>query len=266
MSLENPVFQPEQLQSERPQLNEISKSLLVDAEISALPIEQQGRVIMDRFIGSVVRQGEIVGKLATYGPSDVLKVMDRVGATGIQEVTRTNGLRDAVNQLALDGRTATMFGMLDGRLKNEVDTAGNDVPTLTSVAQLEGYLLAGGAENTVKTPRGGIHMDGDSWIPVIVDEVQMMNQDPNRTWMTTTEANEMAKSDSKFLRNVGNDWAMATRTASEVGIDLALVKRSAETIQLRTKSEHDLGAIALFVVTESKVASYKNNLDRRSGY
>lgn len=258
--------QNEQLKSERPLLNEVSARLLNSKEIQELPVQEQGRVIIDRFIGSIVRQGEISGVLDSYDPRDTLALMDFISSKGedsLNSITRANGLREAVKQLSLDTRTASLFGSLESRVEATIDDQGKENLTFTSAAQIEGYLLAGGNENRVKNPYAGIHMEGDSWIPVILDQVQKMSNNPSLSWVTQSQAIGLMRSSIPSNQNAGKDWAQASRSAEKVGVDMEIIKRSAEKLQQRTMGVHDLGATALFLATRKQIASYQKDFDRR---
>jgi len=257
-------------QNERPRLDTVVDGLLKDQEIAKLPIEEQGRVITDRFIGALVRQGDIEGTGTTYNAADVLFLMDeevdKKGVDGLKAITSKDGLRGAVKSLAMDERVGKLFGEM-GKLLETVDTPdGRETFTLTSAAQIEGYLLAGGTANHVKNPGIGIHMSGDTWIPVILEQVQRMSQNPNLNWQTTSNARDMTTSSSPLIRNSGLDWGMAVRSAESTGVDMKIVERSAEKLQDRMKAKHDLGARAIFVATSGRIGSYSTSLKSRSGY
>ena len=242
-----------------------AKQLTNDESLRELPSVQRAAVIADRFIGSVVRHGEVQGSQVSYSPGDVIKGMDLVsktGAYGLKEITNTDGLRKAVLELSTDSDVALLFGQMSNRLSEDADGKY----TLTSPAQIEGYLLSGGAQNKITNPVGGVDMEGDTWIPVIIDHAQRMAENPGLTWTTTNEARELIGSSGPLLQNTGRDWLKANSSAIKAGVDVDLLRRSAEKVQRRTKDSHDMGHTALYLATSGRVGDYKKDLDRRSGY
>ena len=243
----------------------IARELIQDETLLELSGDQRGSVIVDRFIGSIVRHGDVQGSKVSYSPADVLTGMDYMSHTsvnGLREVTNTDGLRNAVRELSNDGDVYQLFGKISPRLSQ--DEEGKY--TLTSPAQIEGYLLAGGDKNQIRNGVGGVDMPGDSWIPVIVEHTQRMAQNPNMHWTTNSEAYGRINSSGPLLKNTGRDWLMANSSAQKAGVDVDLLRRSAETVQRRAKDSHDMGQAALFLATNGRVGDYKKDLDRRSGY
>ena len=258
----------EHLTNEKPKFSEMTDKLLADQEILKLPPEEQGRVILDRFIGGVVRQGETTGTGAKYAAADVFQLMDAVSAEGapaLQAITRTEGLRDSVAKLAQDERTAILFGSISSRVKSEKGGTGDGELTLTSAAQIEGYLLQNETPTSYKPVGVGMGMPGETWVPVIMDRVQNMADSTYATWMTDAQARDLTTSSSDYIRHSGNDWRMAKTSATEAGVDMELVKRSAEELQRRVTGQHDLGATAMFIATRGQIKEYKTSLDRRGG-
>lgn len=249
--------------SSLPSFDSVANELLADERIKELPVEQQGRVIADRFIGAVVRHGEVTGSQTTYSPLDIIRGIDKlslVGEKGMREITSTDGLRDAVYALAGDERVGREVGDLASRLS--FDDKGQYV--LTSPAQIEGYLVSGGSENIVTGPVGGVHMQMDGWMPVILEHTKHMANNPYLGWMSYDRARELTTSSAPLIQNTGRDWERALRSAEKVGVDVDLLQRSAEKVQARTRASHDMGATALFVATEGRIRSYKKNLELRS--
>jgi len=109
-------------------------------------------------------------------------------------------------------------------------------------------------------------MPGDDWVPVIVEHTQRMAEDPNVHWTTSSEARDLINSSGPLLKNTGRDWLMANSSARKAGVDVDLLRRSAETVQRRAKDSQDMGQAALFLATGGRVSNYKKDLDRRSGY
>jgi len=243
----------------------IANELLKDKILQELPGDQRGAVIVDRFIGSIVRHGEVRGSSASYNPADVLGGMDYIsqaGLNGLRKITNTDGLRNAVRELSNDGDVARLFGQMSQRLSKDTE----DKYTLTSPAQIEGYLLAGGQRNVIRDAVGGVDMQGDSWIPVIVEHTQNMAENSAISWKTNSDAYGLIGSSSPLLKNTGRDWLMANSSARKAGVDVDLLQRSAERVQRRAKTENSMGHSALFLATGGRVENYKKDLDHRSGY
>ena len=243
----------------------IAHELIQDKTLHELPSGQRGAVIVDRFIGSVVRHGDVQGSGELYSPAAVLDGMDAIknySVNGFRKITGTDGLRSAVRELSLDSDVMNVFGDISKRLSQ--DEEGKF--TLTSPAQIEGYLLAGGEKNQIQNGVGGVDMPGDDWVPVIVEHTQRMAEDPNVHWTTSSEARDLINSSGPLLKNTGRDWLMANSSARKAGVDVDLLRRSAETVQRRAKDSQDMGQAALFLATGGRVSNYKKDLDRRSGY
>jgi hypothetical protein len=257
----------ERRQDHEQKLDVFVKSLLADQHIGELPITEQGRVIVDRFIGGLVRQGEVTSSRdQTFSPAEILGLMDGLnGEESLKDFSRSGGLREAVRLLSEDPRSATVIGLLSTRLESEFGKDGTTEQfTLTSLAQIEGYLQAGGAKNRLASPRGGIEMDGDSWIPVLVDGIARMSKDESRTWMTRTDAYGFIESSAPLLKNTGRDWLKATSTADTVGVDMELVRRSAEKVQGRMTSSRHLAEMAFSTTMTGRIDQYNADLSRRS--
>lgn len=263
MNVERDDYSQEKESAKLPTFDTIATGLLEDEKIKELPEIEQGRVIVDRFIGALVRHGDVEGSQTIYSPMDVLHGIDnmsKLGEKGLREITSTDGLRKAVYELAGDIRVGREFGQFTSRLG--VDD--KDQYVLTSTAQVEGYLLSGGDKNRVKNPVGGVHMEGDSWVPVIMEQTEQMVENPYAEWMSYGRARELMASDAPLIKNTGRDWEKALHSAEKVGVDIDVLRRSAEKIQRRSKAQQDMGSTALAVATGSRIRNYRSELDRRS--
>jgi len=262
--VDHDTFGQEKEVSLLPSFDSVATELLSDERIKELPGEEQGRVIVDRFIGAVVRHGEVTGSQMTYSPLDVIRGIDKlstVGEKGMREITSTDGLRTAVYELVTDERVGKEVGDFASRLG--IDDTGRYI--LTSPAQIEGYLVSGGQENQVSDAVGGVHMEMDTWMPVLMEHTKNMATNPHLGWMSYDRARELTTSSAPLIQNTGRDWAKALRSAEKVGVDVDLLQRSAERIQARSvQTHHDMGATALFVATERRIQGYKQDLKRRS--
>ncbi len=248
-----------------PSFDAITTGLLADAEIKKLPENEQGKVIADRFIGALLRHGDIAGSVDTYSPADNLKLIDTYGTSDKEDdtlfFTSKQGLRAAVQALAADARVRPELGHLEGRISR--DETGKLV--LTSVAQIEGYLMPGAHANYPSQPVLGSKLHGDQWVPVVMGEVQRLASDVTENWLSDARNRELAASDVELVKNGALDRLSASRAAEQVGVSIDLIRRSAEKIQARIEGRHDMGSIALSLATGSGVDEYNVSLERRSG-
>lgn len=255
-----------------PSVGEYVSGLLSSAEIQKLPEDEQGKVIVDRFIGAVVRHGEVTGNVNTYAPDLTLGLIADF-ANGrhpnLRGVTSQDGLREAAILLNSDGRTGGLLGRLEEQfVRSEDPKTGKIEITLTSPAQIEGYIQGGGEKNHLSAYDAvpGVNMQGDEWAPILLEQVQRMSQDQYLSWNTLANARDMTTSSSPYIRNSGRDWQSAVATAEKVGVDVQLLRRSAEKIQRRNfLDKEDLGARAAFLATGGQISRYQDRLRSRSG-
>jgi len=245
--------------------DQLTKNLLSDPEINNLDPAVQGDVIVDRFIGALARQGSIEGSQTSYSPGDVLFLMDGIKQPeDIAKITRTDGLKEAALSLGGDPRTARLFGSLEGRLIE--DQTDPSKLTLTSAAQVEGYILAGGAKNSIEGARGGVEMEGEQWIGVLMERMEGAFDAKSPYEWITDNGYSMSRSDIDYVRKSGNDWAMAARSAEKAGVDMNLLTRTAERAKLRTTAGGDLGHAAAMLATKGRIESYKATVSRRQKF
>lgn len=259
-----PTFEQEKT-PDIPAYDQVVKELFTDQQIEELPLAEQGHVIVDRFIGAIVRRGGAEGSQTTYSPADILHLMDKISTDpdALKEITRTDGLRQAVGLLASDDRTGKMFGRFSEQLASDVDREGNETPTLTSVAQIEGYLTSGG-QNNVENPVGGVHMSGDTWVPVILHEIERTQKNEYLSLPTKTELYDSMKPDVyPLMRLSARDLSMAYNSAQEVGVDVELLRRSTEEMKRRARIGHNIASSALFLATRGRVDDYAT---QQAGY
>ena len=242
--------------------DQLTKNLLEDAEIKGLEPAVQGDVIIDRFIGALARQGEIKGSQQTFSPGDVLYLMDGIQQPeDIAKITRTDGLKEAALSLGGDPRTAKLFGSLESRLVE--DQTDPKKLTLTSAAQVEGYILAGGAKNYIDGARGGIEMEGEQWIGVLMERMEGAFDAKSPVEWVTDSGYSMSRSENDYVRKSGNDWGMAARSAEKAGVDMNLLSRTAERAKMRAAASGNLGHAASMIATQGRIASYKDTVARR---
>jgi hypothetical protein len=245
----------------------VAHELLDDETLNDLSPRERAEVIADRFIGSVVRHGDVQGSKQSYSPDNIIGRMDLVGTTSgteqyenLMRITGTNGLRSAVMELVSDEDVATLFGQLKERLS--VGEEGEY--TLTSPAQIEGYLLSGGEKNDVKGNFGEDIM-AEQWVPVVLEHVDQLAQKPGLEWRTRTEARELIKEGGELSKNTGRDWLVALDAAEKAGVDVNVIRRSAEKIQRHQKDRQGFGNRALFLATGPSIKKYAHDLYSRSG-
>ncbi len=254
--------------STKPSLDIIAQNLLDDFAINKLPFEDQGRVIADRFVGSLVRHGAIESSLGTQNPGDVLHFIDglssinpNVAKPDFDTITPADGLREGVKALAADSRVGKLIGGLSHTLETDGNFGPDEKFTLTSAAQIEGYLTNGGDANFIKDGTGGVHMPGEDWIPVIAEQIELMTKNPNATWMNDAQIRSLAASDAApLVQQSSRNIQMARASAEKADIDLDLLKRSAEKLQERVKVDHDLGKTALFVAMNNRIRLYERSI------
>lgn len=243
-----------------PSFDTYVKSLLSDESIKNLEPHVQGDIIADRFVGALVRHGEVKGSQKAYSPQEILELMDHIkDDSGLRTITKTDGLRDAINMLSTDERVGRAFGTLSDRLGH--DERGRLV--LSSVAQIEGYIQSGGSANRIESPVMNVHTHGDDWAPIVLEHVANMTNDTYVPWMTLDKARENMGSDLPLIKESARDWQKAAYSAQEVGVDLDLIGRSAEHIQQKKKLGHDMGHRALLLAMGSRVDDYRKDLSRR---
>lgn len=266
------VEQKEAKNEHTPPMNEIVNGLLTDTEIAKLPPEAQGKVIVDRFIGALVRHGDITSKNSEIGamtPDHILSLMDKVGTrdsdgylTSTMDFTRTDGLRAGVDALSQDERTGRLFGNLSHLLITERDDKGQAQYTLTSEAQLDGYIEAGGDKN--KSRSASPYEDPTKWIgPVMADVHNVISG--RSEWRVTqgllNDIKDRYAVTPEYFKRAGELYE-ARNQAFFAGVDLNVLRRSAEYMRHRDDStKREVGERGLFLVTGGKLTAYKDSHD-----
>lgn len=255
-----------------PNVGEYVGTLLSDETIKNLPETEQGKIIIDRFVGALVRHGEVKGNVDNYTPDRTLQLIaDYMNgkAPDLRRVTSTEGLRAAAVQLSEDVRTGGLLNHVGELLDTEVNAStGKTEYTFTTPAQVEGYIQGGGRANHLDVYNAvpGVNIQGDEWAPILMEQVQRMSTSQQLTWPSLTDARGMMESSAPYIRNTGRDWQSAVYTAEKVGVDVNILKRSAEKIQRRQFTDNeDLGARAAFLATGGRISTYQDRLRSRSG-
>ena len=245
---EHPQFGAEN--QEVPPLSRHIDTLLSSQEVAQLPEGEQGRAIMDQFVGILVRQGNVTTADGhTVTPKDILTTLDDLGTarlpSGLLSFTRQKGIRQAVEALSKDPRTGQLIGAI-GRDILRYDDNGNIL--LSTENQIEGYLQSG--EDTQLDPTDTFY-DGQ-WkealrdkIRDVIDKGHVWGYDPNKGPI---------ESDNDFLRKSGIAWMRTFYTAEGAGVDMRLLGKSAELIARRKKIGRDIGIRtgALTVIADSE--------------
>ncbi len=208
-----------------PELQHQVESLLQSREIAKLPKEEQGRVILDSFIGLYVRHGAVEGPI-TYDLPFVLELMDGIQKeSDLTNFTRQGGLRASVRALAEDGRSGQQFGKLQSRI--ESNSSGEI--TFTTAEQVVSYLSHG--DNSVNNPISGVDMPGTNWVGVVAERATGASEWINNPYKGIIE------SDIPSLNRAGNEWRMAVSSARKAGVDTALLARSSTYIRAAKLSD-----------------------------
>lgn len=265
-----------------PPIEDVVGDLLTNAEIKELPEEEQGKVIVDRFVGALVRHGGVESSNADVGvlePHEILAKIDKIGTKDedglhtVRELTRNDGLRGGIEKLAEDPRTAALFGSMSQQLAIGHDGRGGVYYALTTPAQIDGYIEAGGDKN--KDSRARPYTDPTEWVGVISSDIDRVMR--GGEW----------RSDKDIARDTSNrdlvtpDWyersnslreARGVAKYSGTGIDLDLLRESAEYIRDRDEAtKRELGSRAVSLVTGRARDRYerrqKQSFDNRvNGY
>lgn len=202
-------------------------------EFAGMTETEQALAIMDRFVGALVRRGDIVDSHGqVHNAETTLKSMSQLRAMeDVHNITRTGGLRGAVIQLAEDTRTVQLFSSAYGGAIMK-DESGSML--LRNEDQLQGYLH-GGANNRVSNPVGGVNLPGSQWVGVLEERIEMVLE-RNGQWIFNPRKG-IIESDNDYLRQEGNKWRMAVASAEKVGVDPSLVGRSVEAIDAKHRAE-----------------------------
>lgn len=247
-----------------PSVGEYVGTLLSDETIKNLPENEQGKVIIDRFIGSLVRHGEVQGAVDSYTPDFTLKLISDYmngKAPNLRAVTSTEGLRAAAISLSSDERTGGLLGHVSELLKTEVNpNTGKEEYTLLTEAQLDGYIDSGGGKNNKYN--AGQYEDPTEWIgPFMADVHDVANG--HGVWRAdSTLANDIrdqgAVTPEYYKR--AKELYEARMQAYYAGVDLGVVRRSVEYMHARDEdTKKEAGERALFLATGGKLDRYKQN-------
>lgn len=253
-----------------PPLNEVVGNLLSNAEIQALPEGEQGKVIVDRFIGSLVRHGGIESSNSEVGvmaPHDILAKIDTIGLPGSngihteRELTRTDGLRDSVKLLNSDPRTAALFGSMSQQLAIGRYEGGEVYYALTTPAQIDGYIESGGEKN--KDRNAQPYTDPTEWIGVVASDINRVIE--GGEWRNDRDI----AADLRDQGGVTPDWYKGSkdlydaRMKARYAVDIKLLKDSAEYIRDRDEAtKRELGSRALSLVTDGAMRKYNSSREQ----
>lgn len=214
------------------------KRLLDSEEVAQMPADEQGKAIMDHFIGGLVADD---GAVSSHGehqkPQDVLKVMDKLPKALTPEsqkevlsyVTASNGLRPAIYALAGDVRTGSLLGSLSDRLHVSEDGKY----TFKSIGQVGGYLDAKSREDSQPT----------RWKRQLLEAVSSYSESPRGALSAWN--NDLLESEVDSLRQSQLEFQEAVKSAHYDGVDTDLVGRSAELIKRNRAEGQYIGSITI---------------------
>lgn len=204
--------------------------------LTELPAEQQGEVIVDTMVGALAAINELPG----HGSSNLRDALRAVGTAVdattagnpweqmVGRVTRTGGLRVAVDLLVRDSRTKGLLGGLEKRVK--FDEQGG-LAALTSLSQASGYIEAKAAQ----TPLSGAEVAvKPSWQDRIISGLTPNMDAPFGPWderaleLMTPEAGVQVRQEQQ-------EWQAAVIQAERAGVDIELLVGTGE--ELRRQAE-----------------------------
>jgi hypothetical protein len=220
--------------------------LLADKTIQHLPEVEQGVIIMDQFIGALIRKGDLQGSQRSYSPVDALRTMHQAAKDMAKQtpspeliVTSVGGLREAMLKLFDDPRTGEIASVSPESLLIK-DEDGS--PLLGSINQIEGYLQA---DDDANRSVGGPSQGAETWLPLVRQEVDSVIYNGS-TWNYNPSKGSI-ESDNDTLRKAGIEWHQASGKAKEAGVNLKLIGRSAERLATRRTQGSQLATTALYL-------------------
>lgn len=226
-------------------LNDKVAVLLESQEIKDLPAEEQGKVVLDQFVGMLMRKGDILTSgNESMSPEFTLRTMAELAndklPNGLTEFTRNQGMRDAVAALVTDERTHAHIKDIEDFI--HIGSGGEQV--LGSIDQVEGYIAA--STNDVDTRNhsyiGGWERKMREYIHNVVHE--------NHKWSNNLY-HGMIESDNDTLRKKGIEIQKVHLTAEKAGMNWQLLGKSAEFMKRRKDSGHDIGAQAVSALVQA---------------
>ncbi len=238
---------------EEPGIDQYVSSLLRElngGDLSELPKVEQGRIIVDKFLGALMRQGDVTdtsGK--THKFEQTVFDMHRM-SKGADEsaVTRNGGRRAAVLALLDNPLTAPFAEKAFGALARDEQDSGEIL--LANEEQIQGYLHADERKNFVTEARQGVELAGKGWVGILEDRINIV-VNRNGQWIYNPYRG-IIESENDYLRQQGNEWRMAVTSAEKCGVDARLLGKSAEYIKTRREGmaqlsrrlgEHTLGQV-----------------------
>ncbi|GEM_PF-6505114 len=234
------------------------KQAMQAEELTELPAEQQGEVIVDTMVGALAAINELPG----HGSSNLRDALRSVGtavdatAAGnlweqtVGSVTRAGGLRVAVDLLAQDSRTKGLLGGLEKRVK--FDEQGGLV-ALTSLSQASGYIEAKAAQSPLSGTEAAVK---PSWQDRIISGLKPNMDAPFGPWderaleLMTPEAGVQVRQEQQ-------EWQAAVVQAERASVDIELLAATGE--ELRRQAE--LGRFAGNIVPKPPV-NYDNLFEK----
>ena len=250
-------------------LTEQVHSLLNSSEILSLPENQQGAVILDRYIGSLVRHGGVESSNEAVGvkqPHEILEQISLIGIPGaegyhtVRELTRQNGLRGGVELLAQDPRTADLLAGISQQLAVGYDEQGGAYYAFTTPAQIDGYLHAGGEKNNDRN--AAPYTDPTSWMKALSYDIDNVSRGTSE-WRSNASIAQDVQSSGRITPEAhkrAQDLYSARMKARSADVDLTLMQRSAEYI--RDKGVHTRAELAWRALQLVSGQKYEEEHDR----
>ena len=210
----------------------------------SLSDHDQGVMIMDQFIGMVVRQGAITDSRGDQQTPEVtFKMINQYGkgqsdSRQINYFTSAKGLRYAVNALADDPRTGELFYDFEAQLVHK-DQDGQLI--LGSMNQIEGYLQANPQADSAINKQHPSYIN--NW-QTILNEAIAKVVEKGRIWQYDPYEGRI-ESDVDSIRQEGIKWSKTIFTARSAGIDTTLLGKSAERVRQRNISGQHIAAHVL---------------------
>lgn len=214
------------------------RGLLSDERLHQFSPEEQGKAIVDRFVGELVaRNGVTSSRGEQRGPYQILEDMDYAATRTSQNkgsweeninlFTRTDGLRTAVQLLSADERTGGLFGDMRQRLA----VKDNQI-AFTSITQVAGYL-----DSKSQQANGRV---GSFWQSELLEAVNghaFSHPGTPSRW----QSNDLLSSDVALVRDEQKAFEQAAQGAKIADVDHELLARSAEEIKRRAQSGQYIG-------------------------
>ncbi len=219
------------------ELSDIARELLGSGEVMALPPDQQGKFILDRWLGALTKMSENSPfyrdkEDRPLTPAQTVARIQRAingkrthaeVVTGIEATTRTAGLRSSLVDLLNDQRTGPLLLNAGEFPADVVKQNSRGETVLGSIAAVEGYVLAAAPGYT-------------SWKAPIIEQVR-----------------HTAYSPAHYPTPVWDDWEVR-------GTDIPAVKHATAPVLAEADRLRQSGALDLDLVSRSMMDIHAQKL------